>query len=315
MAPNTTSPHTDEAMSLNSKRTLLSWSVREQLTPYAFLAPTLVALGVVFAYPMAYAIALSFYQGGIGNSFERFVGFQNYVQVVSNPYFTNIIMVSVVFSFGIVLIVWPFGLVCALMLNQRFPGRTIARTIAILPWASPFVSAALVWGIILNFEFGILNQLIIQLPFVDERIGFLSTCPEALISVTGVGAWRLMPFSIVMFLAALQTIPPEYYEAAEVDGAGPLQSFWYITLPGVRGMSVFLFLLILIWTFGRAFAVIYILTGGGPGGCTESIPLRGYIEAFQFFNFGTAAALGTITLMISLMFSVVYLLLLGREKK
>jgi multiple sugar transport system permease protein len=117
-----------------------------------------------------------------------------------------------------------------------------------------------------------------------------------------------------MFLAALQTIPNEHYEAALVDGANAFQCFWHVTLPGVKSISVFLFLLILIWTFGRAFAIIYVLTGGGPAGCTENIPLRGYIEAFQFYNFGTAAALGAVTLLISLAFSITYLWLLGREK-
>src|SRR5262250_1652015 len=116
-----------------------------------------------------------------------------------------------------------------------------------------------------------------------------------------------------MFLAGLQTIPVDHYEAARVDGAGPIQSFRYITLPGLRNVTIMLTLLITIWTFGRAFTIIFLLTEGGPAGCSENIVIRSYLEAFKFFHLGTASALGVIVLVISLMFSLVYLGIVSRQ--
>jgi multiple sugar transport system permease protein len=117
-----------------------------------------------------------------------------------------------------------------------------------------------------------------------------------------------------MFLAGLQTIPDEYYEAARVDGAGPMQCFWHITLPGLRSVSIMLTLLITIWSFGRSFAIIFLLTEGGPAGCTETVVIRSYLEAFKFFHLGTASAIGVIVLLISLAFSAVYLALMYRRE-
>ena len=116
-----------------------------------------------------------------------------------------------------------------------------------------------------------------------------------------------------MFLAGLQTIPLEHYEAARVDGAGPIQCLWHITLPGLRNVSIMLTLLITIWTFGRAFTIVFLLTEGGPAGCTENIVIRSYLEAFKFYHLGVASALGMIVLVISLAFSIAYLAIVNRR--
>jgi len=183
----------------------------------------------------------------------------------------------------------------------------VARALFILPWAIPYVAAGLIWGWLLDYEFGVLNYLIQSIGLVERKVDFLLACPEALVSLTGVSIWKLFPLGTVMFLAGLQTIPGEHYEAAKVDGAGPIQCFWHITLPGLRNVSIMLTLLITIWTFGRAFTIIFLLTEGGPAGCTENIVIRSYLEAFKFFHLGTASAIGVIVLLISLAFSLAYL--------
>ena len=285
---------------------------RQRLTPYAFLLPSFVALAVVFFYPMLRAVVLSFYSNTIGASLGRFVGFEQYATVVTSPYFSRVLGTSILWTVGNVVFVLGIGLATALMLDRRFPGRAVARALFILPWAIPYVAAALIWGWIFDYEFGVLNYLLHAAGVVDHKVNFLLGCPDALYSLTGVSVWKLFPLGTVMFLAGLQTIPAEYYEAAKVDGAGPLQSFWYITLPGLRGVSIMLTLLITIWTFGRAFTIIFLLTEGGPAGCTENIVIRSYLEAFKFFHIGTASALGVIVLLISLAFSVAYLAFMYR---
>jgi multiple sugar transport system permease protein len=292
---------------------IFSWHLREKLVPYAFLFPACLALAVVFLYPMISAVAISFTDGGIGPA-ARFVGLEQYRRVLTSDYFANVLWTSALWSIGNVAFVWAIGLCTALLLNRNFAFRPVARTLLILPWAIPYVAAALIWGWMFDFEFGVLNFFIQSTGLTDQKLGFLLACPDALISLTGVSVWKLFPLGTVMFLAGLQTIPDEYYEAARVDGAGPMQCFWHITLPGLRSVSIMLTLLITIWSFGRSFAIIFLLTEGGPAGCTETVVIRSYLEAFKFFHLGTASAIGVIVLLISLAFSAVYLALMYRRE-
>ena len=282
----------------------LTWSTRKALTPWAFLLPSLLALALVFFYPMLKAFSISLTADTLGGG--RFVGLEQYRAVLTSNYFLPVIRTSILWTVGNVAFVLGVGLATALMLDRRFPGRAIARAMFILPWAIPYVAAGLIWGWMFDYEFGVLNYLL-QGAGLGHKVNFLIACPDALISLTGVSVWKLFPLGTVMYLAGLQTIPGEHYEAARVDGAGPVQCFWHITLPGLRNVSIMLTLLITIWTFGRAFTIIFLLTEGGPAGCSETIVIRSYLEAFRFFHLGSASALGVIVLAISLIFSVAYL--------
>jgi multiple sugar transport system permease protein len=258
-------------------------------------------------------VLISFTDGGIGLA-ARFVGLEQYRRVLTSDYFPNVLWTSALWSFGNVVFVWAIGLCTALLLNRNFAFRPLVRTLLILPWAVPYVAAALIWGWMFDFEFGVLNFFIQGTGLTDQKLNFLLACPDALISLTGVSVWKLFPLGTVMFLAGLQTIPDEYYEAARVDGAGPMQCFWHITLPGLRNVSIMLTLLITIWSFGRSFAIIFLLTEGGPAGCTETVVIRSYLEAFKFFHLGTASAIGVIVLLISLAFSAAYLAVMYRKE-
>jgi multiple sugar transport system permease protein len=285
------------ALRSKARPSIFDWSLREKLVPYAFLLPSCLALALVFLYPMISAVLISFTDGGIGLA-ARFVGLEQYKRVLTSDYFPQVLQTSILWSLGNVIFVWATGLGTALLLDRNFALRPLARALFILPWAIPYVAAALVWGWMFDFEFGVLNFLIQGTGLIDQKLNFLLACPDALFSLTGVSIWKLFPLGTVMFLAGLQTIPGEYYEAAKVDGAGPIQSFWHITLPGLRNVSIMLTLLITIWSFGRSFTIIFLLTEGGPAGCTETVVIRSYLEAFKFFHLGTASAIGVIVLLI-----------------
>lgn len=293
----------------------LGWSRREMLTPYLFLLPSFACLAVVFFYPMIHVVVLSLFDNTLGAKLGEFVGLDQYSTIIRSAYFPRIMQTSVLWTVGNVFFVWAIGLGTALMLDRKFPGRAAARALVILPWAIPYVAAALIWGWLFDYEFGVLNYLALAAGLTDHKVNFLLACPDALMSLTGVSVWKLFPLGTVMFLAGLQTIPAEYYEAAKVDGAGPLQSFWHITIPGLSNVTIMLTLLITIWTFGRAFTIIFLLTEGGPAGCTENIVIRSYLEAFKFFHIGTASAIGVIVLLISLVFSVGYLAIVYRRER
>lgn len=284
----------------------MSWSRRQTLVPYAFLLPSFVALIIVFFVPMISTVVLSMYGDRVAGQSE-FIGLDAYSRVLSSTYFPHVLRVSALWTLGNVIFVCGLGLASALMLDRRFAGRAVARALFILPWAIPYVAAGLIWGWMFDYEFGILNYLIVGSGLSDTKMDFILACPSAFYSLVGVSIWKLFPLGTVMFLAGLQTIPNEYYEAARVDGAGQVQSFLHVTLPGLRNVSIMLILLITIWSFGRTFTIIFLLTEGGPAGCTETIVVRSYLEAFKFFHIGVASAIGVVVLLISLLFSVLYL--------
>jgi multiple sugar transport system permease protein len=290
------------------------WSGRrERLTPYAFLCPATLALGIAFLLPMAEAVRLSLHSNGTGFGQSDFSGLENYSRILSDSYFYHSLWISVLYSAGNVILVWAIGLGTAMLIQGDFAGRWLIRCLFILPWAVPYVATALIWQWMFNYEFGIVPYLTGAAS--NFSADFLNSNPAALISVTGVSIWKAYPLGTVMMLAGLQSIPREQYEAATVDGAGPISQFIHVTLPGLRTISTFLMLLIAIWSFGRAFTIIYIMTGGGPARGTETVVLRSYLEVFRFFHPGTGAALGIIVLLISFSLSTVYLTLLYRAER
>lgn len=297
----------------SERRFSLSWSRREQLTPFLFLLPCVIALIVVYFYPIFEAVKTSFESDDISSSASTFVGLKNYQDVIASKYFYHALSISTIYTVGNVVFVWIVGLAGALLVNGNFPGRWFFRCALILPWAVPYVAAALIWSWMFNYEFGVLRYL--TTAAVGAAPDFLSQNPYALMSVTGVSVWKAFPLGMVMLLAGLQSIPKEQYEAALVDGAGPVSQFLHVTLPGLKTISIFLMLLVAIWSFGRAFTIIYVLTGGGPARGTETVVIRAYNEVFRFFHPGTGAALATIILTISLVFSAVYLAILYHSEE
>jgi len=280
---------------------------RVKATPYLFLSWTLIALSIVFFYPMITAFWISLHSGTLGVQVGPFVGFSEYGRVLRSGFFLNSVVVSGLYSIGNLLGTWVLGLGTALLLNRSFVARPVARALIIIPWAIPYVAAALIWGWMFDYNFGILNYLLRTLHVTSKNVQWLTACPAALWSLTGVSVWKLFPLGTVMFLAGLQTIPLELYEAARVDGAGWLMTFRHVTIPGIWQVGVVLTLLVAVWAFGRAFTIIFLLTEGGPAGCSDTLVIRTYLEVFKFFHPGTGAALGVIVLAISLIFSFVYL--------
>ena len=274
-----------------------------------FIAPCVVALVAAFAYPTIRTLAMSLHANTMGGT-PDFVGFANYVRIFADPAFPSLLATSLLYTAGNVVVVWVVGLTTAMLLNNRFPGRAVIRSLFILPWATPYVAASLIFAWMLGFDSGVFNYLLSLVSRGAWQVDFLTACPDALITLTGISTWKLFPLGTVMMLSALQTVPDSHYEAAKVDGATALQRFYYITLPGVRSTSITLTLLMMIWCFGRSFTAIYLLTDGGPAGCSETIVLRSYSEMFGLFHPGTAAALGVCVLLLSLACAIAYLAVL-----
>ncbi|MBD0416792.1 carbohydrate ABC transporter permease [Oryzicola mucosus] len=275
-----------------------------------FLGPCVAALMAFFIVPVWQTFVMSVHADTMAPN-PAYVGLANYIAVASDRNFVRLMTTSVLYTAGNVIFVWLIGLGIALLLNRNFVGRGLVRAAFIVPWATPYVAASLIFSLMFNYDVGILNYLLGLLSYGQLRIDYLTSCPNALISLTGISVWKLLPLGIVMMLTGLQSIPETQYEAARVDGATGLQRFWFVTLPGLRSTTITLTLLMMIWCFGRSFTAIYLLTGGGPAGCSETLVLKSYLQMFQLFKPATAATLGVGVLLISLVFAIAYIMVLA----
>lgn len=269
------------------------------------IAPAAVVLTVVFLIPIIYSIWQGFEQGS-GTAAAHFVGLKNFRVLASQPVFWQALRVSAIFTVACVAISLAVGLFIALAVYKKAPGAKVAQGASIIPWAMPYVAAALLWTTIFDYQYGPLNWMLKSMHLIGRPAGWLTSPSLALVSVVLVQSWELFPLAGVMLLAGLQAIPRDRLEAAALDGANSFQQLRYVLLPGLRPVSAILTLLLTIWVFGRSFTVIYVLTGGGPVNATQTLVIETYQQGFQLFDMHAAAALGTIILVISGLLTVGY---------
>jgi multiple sugar transport system permease protein len=282
---------------------------------WALILPTALIVFGVILFPAIFSIWISFHDVGLkelGNVFQaEFVGLDNYRAVVRDFAFKwqnlrvwGAAVTSVVFSFLSTLVTIAVGLIAALLLNRPFRARGLSRAIFLFPYVAPVVSVAFVWRWILDPRpSGVLNDVLMGLGLIELPKAYLAQRGLALVLVIVFTAWRYFPFAMLMLLARLQAIDKTLYEAAEVDGAGNLARFWYVTLPELRYVLGAVFLLRLIWTFNK-FDDIWLLTGGGFG--TNVLPVLTYQFSFRMNDFGKGAANAMILLLILIVFLAFY---------
>lgn len=282
------------------------WSPsKRHIVAYLLLTPALFITLLIIVYPLITAADLSFQAiriTQIGKGRFPFT-FENYQRLFSSGEFWR----SSFITLRLILIVasgcFVIGTATALLVNNQFKGRTAARMLIALPWAVPAVLAAVIWWWLFDSSFGLINYLLVQLNLIDKPIAWFSRPATAFTVICVVMIWKGYPFVSVMVLAGLQAIPLEQYEAAKIDGANVLARFRYVTLPNLRPILGIALILVILWVF-RDFPIIFLLTGGGPIGSTQTLAIMTYQEAFGFYNMGFAAAIGMITLVISLIVSI-----------
>lgn len=262
------------------------------------LSPVVVVVGLLMAYPLYVAFDLSLRGGQINDllslgDLPLTVG--NYVEVLTDPDLLGDIWRSVVYTFGVLAPAFGIGLLLALLLNRSFPGRRVMRPALLLPWAVPGVAASAAFTWMLDASYGVINSLLRRAGLIEQNIAWLADSDHAMVAVILPTVWKYYPFFTLVLLAALQAIPGELYEAARVDGAKAWQQFRYVTWAALRPASSLAIIITGVGVF-REFDFIYPLTGGGPNDATQTLAVRIYNEAFQFFQLGTAAALGVVTI-------------------
>ncbi|WP_427366446.1 carbohydrate ABC transporter permease [Candidatus Caldatribacterium saccharofermentans] len=280
------------------------WKTESGLA-FFFLLPACVFLLLFMFYPIVYVILMSFFKVNKLGDLVSFSGLANFRFMFDRPEFWQIIVRSCVWTASAVAVKTGIGLVIALLLNVDFRGRKVARSLVIIPWASSVPISAMIWQWTYNNDFGLLNHTLRTLRIFGEPPIWLAEPRSAFFANLWVDIWCGIPFMALVFLAGLQAIPQELYEAAEVDGATPFAKFRFVTLPLLSSVLTVATLLSILWTFND-FNVIYVLTGGGPGTSTDILITYIYKYAFQYLRFGPAAAMAVITFVILLTVSILY---------
>jgi len=286
---------------------------RRNVGPYLALLPGLLLVASVIFYPIVSTIWLSLHDVKLIGSGE-FVGHGNYVALVQDPLFWQILRQTLVWTVSSLLIKVVLGLALGILLNEKFRGREVVRTLLLIPWAMPLVAAAIVWRWMYDANFGFLNDLLSELRLIQEPVVWLGGAKSAFAAAGVTDPWTGLPFMAFVFLAGLQGIARSLYDAAKIDGAGPLSRFRYVTVPQLAPITLVATLVSGIWTF-NSFNIIYALTGGGPLNSTEILVTYTYDQAFEHLQFGLAASLATITFAILLVSSLVYVRLYGRRNE
>jgi len=300
----------------------------EKLTPYILVAPLAFILGFV-VYSLTETFRLSFHKVSFLNPYSAtFVGLENYKWLFTSPspynsYFFQWFSKSIVWVIASVSLKVVIGLGGALILNEEFKGKNIVRTLTVMPWAIPWAMAAMMWAWVFNNQYGILDSILMH---IDKVTGIFSTLGiklplsfvglpiPAFISCMIADVWAGLPFMAMVFLAGLQAVPQELYDAAIVDGASVFQRFKHIILPQIKPIIVAASLFSMVWTF-NSFDFIWVLTQGGPLHATETIPIAVYNVAFRWLRaggLGKGSAISVMQIIIVSIMIVLYLKVITR---
>ena len=290
---------------------------RRPVLLYAFLAASMLYLLVFIGLPIVYNLVMSVQEvelGNISDLVRPFVGLENYREAWEDPSFRTVLLNSALFVGANVVAQVGIGLALALFFAQRFPGAHVLRGLLLASWVLPALVVGALWKWIFATDYGVANYVLTRLHLISGAIHWLSDPTVSLTAVTIANIWFGTPFAMILVAAGLTSIPEEQYEAASLDGAGPLARLLHITLPSLWPTLVAVACLVTIYTM-RAFDLIFAMTQGGPLNSSNVLPLLSYQLSFQRFHFGVGAAVGSFSFIIVLAVAVLYVRTLRRESE
>lgn len=281
-----------------------------------WLIPSAFLIGAILVYPALRTFALSFYRMDLATSFHpAFVGIDNFTRLASDSRFRSSLRMTALFTVTTVLLEFAAGLALALAADAWTRGRSFIRTALLIPWTLPTAVIAVLWAWIFNDQYGILNSLLMRAGILAAPVSWLGNVGTAFWALIVADVWKTTPFVFVILLAGLQAIPADLYEAMEIDGGGAWAKFRWITWPH---LSRFIFVA-LIFRVIQAFSIfdlVYVMTGGGPGGTTETLSVYAYQTMMRYLDFGYAATLATAAVAaLGLAAAVLYWLLIRRNEE
>ena len=293
------------------RRNLLQ-RVVEHWADYLYIAPALGVMLLVIGYPVYYTIYLSFFRtsASLAMSDSAFTGFDNYSAVLGASSFHDVTINTLIWTVFSTVIGFALGLGAALALNREFIGRGLIRGLLLIPYVISAVAASYVWRWIYHSDYGVIGALAMQLHLSDHPINFLDNTHTVLASLIVVNIWKEFSFAMIMMLAGLQTVPEQLHRAAMVDGAGPWDRFWHITMPHLKGVTLITVLLMVVANL-NSFTIPWIMTGGGPAGSSDIWITQVYQIAFGRVRFGLASAYSVILFIVMMVLGYFYVRALG----
>ena len=292
----------------------LSLATKRKLQPYLYIAPIMILLLLMFGYPLIKSIIMSFQDYKLTKLNKvKWNDFKNYINMIKDKTFWLLVKNSLVYVISSVIGQFLLGLGLALALNKRFRGRGVYQSIVFLPWAFSSFVVGLLFRWSFNGEYGVVNDILKKLHIIDKGISWLGTPGYSLAVIIFAMIWIGIPFFAINILAALQSVPSEIYEAADVDGCGVFRKFFSLTLPFIKPTVIMTILLRTIWIF-NSFDLVVIITEGGPANYSQTLPSYMYSQAFSSYDFGMAGALGVLLMVVLSVYAVIFLKITNYDK-
>ncbi len=295
-------------------RSSASSAGRDALWGWLLLAPSLLLIGGLVLYPVAYNLWLSLFDKHAFLATQRFVGLEHYRYFLTDAQFWSAVRYGLVYSGATLVLQLALGVLAALLLNETFRGRGLLRGVVLFPYLIPTIVAVILWKWLLNDSYGLVNSLLLGVGAIRVPVGWLGP-DHIMTSLIVTSVWQFFPFVVVTYLARLQTIPPELYEASEVDGAGPWRRFVHVTLPQTRQVLVVIVLLRSIWMFTK-FDTVWLMAGDGAvSRYVRTLPVYAYSRTFTYLQAGMGAALAVVMFLTLVAATVVYLRILRADEE
>jgi ABC-type sugar transport system permease subunit len=278
------------------------------------ILPALIVMGVFTAYPLLEGIRIAFTNKHFLKEGVEFVGLQNFIRLFSDEIFWISFYHSVTLTAVVVFLQFVFGLILAWAMSQNLPGMSWFKSIIMASWVIPVAATVILFKFMAQPDIGLINIVLKITGFEELNRYWLGDPDVALPFIMLLHLWRNVPFYGVAFLAAMQAIPKSHYEAAEIDGAGAWHRFRHITLPGIRNMVIVMVTIHVLWTFNN-FDFVYLATGGGPVNATDVLPVYVYRQCWNSYTIGYGASIGTVMLLLLMLYFIVFIKLSERDKK
>ena len=291
--------------------------IRKNRAGYLLIAPAVLGILLLSVYPLARGIYISFLNYDMtkaaSKSFGTFAGLGNYIKVFASSIFQKSLWNTAVWTVVNLVFQVIFALIAALVLNESFHGRSVARTCAMIPWAIPSAVSALVFSAVFDTNIGVVNVVLQALHIIDSPVAWLGNISTAMPTVIVANIWKSTPFLMIFILAALQGVSPDMYESAAIDGAGKIKRFLSITMPSIKEPMAVAVILNAISILNN-FNAVWLLTMGGPLYSTEIMYTHAYRLAFIEYKFGNSAAVSTMLFLIIVVLTLVYIKMISDDE-
>lgn len=295
------------------RRPNIGQRVWQSRADYLYVAPAILVMLIVIAYPIYYTIELSFFNtpASLQLSQKQFTGLSNYTAILTSPVFWKVTWQTIVWTVLSTFFAFVLGLGASLALHREFVGRAFLRGLLLVPWVVSAVAASYVWKWLYHSDFGAISAMLSAMGLIDKPINFLDNTSTGLYALIVVNVWKEFSFAMIMLMAGLQTVPEQLLRAAQVDGASTWQRFWHVTFPHLRGVSTVTVLLLVVQNF-NSFIIPFIMTGGGPVGSTQIWITHIYELAFLRQRWGLGAAYAVLLFLIMMTLGYFYVRALTR---